>query len=116
MTKPYIYFGGRLFRPVATSKNSQTNSETIFKYDQREHIVTATYSGGDIQFGQLIGTIRENGWLDFRYHHVTIDEQLRTGMGISEPEQLAGNKLRLYESWQWTSGDKSSGTSTLEEI
>ena len=116
MARPYIHFGGRLFRPVKTSDNSQTNSETIFKYDQRGSLITATYSGGEIQFGQLIGMMRQSGLLDFRYHHITIDNQLRTGIGISEPELLAGNKVRLHESWKWTSGDQSSGKSTLEEI
>jgi len=116
MTRPYIHFGGRLFRPVKSSDNSQTTSDTIFKYDQRDGLITATYSGGEIGFGQLIGVMRESGLMDFRYHHVTTDGQLRTGMGISEAELLDGNKVRLHESWQWTSGDKTSGTSTLEEI
>jgi len=116
MTRPYIHFGGRLFRVAKSSGNSQTGDDTIFKYDQRDSLITATYSGGEIRFGQLIGLMGENGLLDFRYHHVTADGQIRTGMGISQPELLDGNKLRLHERWQWTSGDQSSGTSTLEEI
>lgn len=116
MTRPYIHFGGRLFRPVTTSQNSQTSSETIFKYDQREDLITAVYSGGEISFGQLIAVMQDNGLLDFRYHHITADGDLRTGKGISEIEWLPSNKLRLYETWQWTSGDKSSGTSIVEEI
>ena len=116
MTRPYIHFGGRLFRVAKASGNSQTNSDTIFKYEQRDGLITATYSGGEISFGHLIGIMDMNGLLDFRYHHITTDGQLRTGMGITEPELLEGNKLRLHERWQWTSGDQSSGTSILEEI
>ena len=39
-----------------------------------------------------------------------------TGKCISKPEVLASGKIRLYETWEWTSGDKSSGESILEEI
>lgn len=116
MAQPYIHFGGRLFRPVSRSSNSQTTPETIFKYDQRGDLITAVYSGGEISFGQLIAVMRKSGLLDFRYHHMSADGNLRTGKGISTIETLASNKLRLHETWQWTSGDKSSGTSILEEI
>jgi hypothetical protein len=29
---------------------------------------------------------------------------------------LGNGKIRLHETWQWTSGDFSSGTSIIEEI
>lgn len=113
---PYIHFGGRLFRSIETSGNSQVSGQTVFKYDQRDSLITATYSGGDIEYGQLIGIMGEDGFLDFRYHHVGVDGHLRTGQGRSEPKFTKENKLQLHEVWQWTSGDKSSGTSILEEI
>jgi len=116
MTRSYIHFDGRLFRPVSMSPNSQTTSETIFKYDQRGDLITAVYSGGGISFGQLIAVMLDNGKLDFRYHHITSNGDLRTGMGTSEIEYLPSNKLRLHEKWQWTSGDKSYGASIVEEI
>jgi len=116
MTHPYIHFGGRLFRAVETSGNGQVNAETIFKYDQRDSLITATYSGGEIEFGHLIGIMYDDGTLDFSYHHVTLSDEICTGKGTSDVELLAGNKVRLRETWQWTSGDKSSGTSILEEI
>ena len=39
-----------------------------------------------------------------------------TGICISKPEMTSTGKIRLYENWQWTSGDKSKGHSILEEI
>jgi hypothetical protein len=35
---------------------------------------------------------------------------------ISRPEILANGKIRLHESWEWTSGDKSTGKSIIEEL
>ena len=61
-----MYYGGRLFRPVKTSDTSQTGADTIFKYEQNGDMVTATYSGGNIRFGQIIGQVDETGTLDMR--------------------------------------------------
>ena len=39
-----------------------------------------------------------------------------TGTCFSKPENMENGKIRLYEAWEWTSGDKSKGNSILEEI
>jgi hypothetical protein len=39
-----------------------------------------------------------------------------TGKCFSKPEILINGKIRLHETWQWTSGDFLSGTSIIEEI
>ena len=111
-----VWYGGRLFKPVSASDGSQTNSETIFKYEQRDDLVTATYSGGDIEYGQIIGLVDETGILRMRYQHLDVYGDFRTGICLTKPEILPGNKLRLHESWQWTAPDNARGTSILEEI
>ena len=111
-----IYYGGRLFSPVSTQGASETSSATVFKYEQTGNMVIATYSGGDIQFGHLLGTVNKDGSLDFRYHHRNKNNELMAGLCHTEPEVLDNGKLRLHETWQWTSGDKTHGTSILEEI
>ena len=42
--------------------------------------------------------------------------ELMTGICHSKPELTVDGKIRLYENWKWTSGDKSNGNSILEEI
>ena len=42
--------------------------------------------------------------------------ELMTGICISKPEIDSIGKIKLFESWEWTSGDKSKGTSILKEI
>ena len=39
-----------------------------------------------------------------------------TGTCKSKPEILENGKIRLHESWEWASGDKSKGQSIIEEI
>jgi len=50
-----------------------------------------------------------------RYHQVNQKGELMTGMCKSMPEILENGKIRLHESWEWTSGDKSKGSSIIEE-
>ena len=111
-----MYYGGRLFRPVKTSDTSQTGADTIFKYEQNGDMVTATYSGGNIRFGQIIGQVDETGILDMRYQHVDRDGELKTGYCTTTPEILPGGKMRLHEKWRWTCGHRAKGRSILEEI
>jgi len=78
--------------------------------------LTATYSGVKIKFGHLIGLVDHLGNIDMRYHQVNLGDELMTGVCFSKPEILPNGKLILHENWQWTSGDKSKGTSIIEEI
>ena len=42
--------------------------------------------------------------------------ELMTGVCRSVPELMPEGRIRLHETWRWTSGDGSSGRSVLEEI
>lgn len=108
-------YNGKIFRPVTGSTNSETTNKTIFVYKQDGAILTSDYAGGKIKKGQLIGLVDDNGCIEMRYHQVNINNQLMTGKCTSTPEILPNGKIRLHEKWQWTSGDKSTGTSILEE-
>jgi len=65
--------------------------------------------------GQLMGLVDDNGKIEMRYHQVNRNGDLMTGMCVSVPEIMENGKIRLHESWQWTSGDRSKGESILEE-
>jgi antitoxin component YwqK of YwqJK toxin-antitoxin module len=111
-----INYNNKKFRAVQITKNGETTTETIFKYQQKENILTAVYNGGQIVSGHLIGLIDDNGNIEMRYHQVNTKGEFRTGICHSKPELLPNGKIRLYEDWKWTSGDKSSGKSILEKI
>lgn len=114
--KKNINYDKKTFRPCTNSENGETSDATTFYYRQVGNILTATYSGGKIKFGHLIGLVDEFGNIDMRYHQININNELMTGICKSKPEVLPNGKLRLHEIWQWTSGDNSKGTSIIEEI
>jgi hypothetical protein len=111
-----INYDGRVFRSLSNSGSGEVGAETRFDYHQKGNVVWATYAGGAIRFGTLVARVTEEGWLDMRYAHVSENESLATGVCLSKPEVLPDGRLRLHESWQWTSGDLSSGASVLEEV
>jgi len=111
-----IDYDGRTFKPVSNSDTGEVGAETFFHYHQRGEVVWAEYSGGAIRFGTLIAKIEADGSLDMRYQHINGNGELMTGVCRSTPELLPDGRLRLHEKWQWTSGDRSSGESVIEEI
>jgi hypothetical protein len=92
------------------------NSETVFHYRQKGDMIWGTYEGGLIRYGQIIGRIVEDDKIDFRYQHLNVEGEMMTGEGLCIPELLADGRLRLHESWKWTTGDGSSGKSVVEEV
>ena len=110
-----INYDNKKFRPIQNTQNGETSEETIFEYKQNGNILTSEYSGGKIQKGHLLGLVDDNGAIEMRYHQVNDNGQLMTGICFSKPEILENGKIRLHETWQWTSGDNSKGNSILEE-
>lgn len=113
-----IHYGDRLFHAVSTQGKGDVGTNTVFRYEQRGAVLIGTYSGGDIDYGSLVGTVWEDGTLSFLYHHITKSGALRSGKCESRPEVLPSGKIRLHETWQWTSGKSRGGrgTSVIEEI
>ncbi|WP_296384144.1 n-acetylglutamate synthase [Winogradskyella sp.] len=113
--KSELNYNGKIFKPIKTTKNSETSNETIFEYKQNGNILTSDYSGGHIKQGHLIGIVAKDGTIEMRYHQVNLDDILMTGTCVSKPEMLPNGKIRLHEKWKWTSGDFSEGESIIEE-
>jgi hypothetical protein len=108
-------YNQKKFRPISNSENGETSNETLFQYKQVGNILTSEYSGGKIKSGHLIGLVDNAGNINMRYHQVNENDELMTGICISKPEILENGKIRLHENWEWTSGNKSKGTSIMEE-
>ena len=111
-----INYNNKKFRPIDNTDNGETSKETLFYYKQVGNVLTSEYSGGKIKYGHLIGLVDEKGSIEMRYHQINDKGEFMTGNCISKPEILSSGKIRLHESWEWTSGDKSKGQSILEEI
>ncbi|MGV3638576.1 MAG: n-acetylglutamate synthase [Flavobacteriales bacterium] len=111
-----IDYDERCFVPLANSENGEVTPDVVFRYKQEGRIITCTYAGGRIERGHLIALVDDEGGLDMRYHQVNERGELMTGICRSTPEVLPDGRIRLHESWRWTSGDRSAGTSILEEV
>ena len=111
-----INYDKRVFKSVLNSETGEVSAETRFYYHQKENLVWATYEGGAIVFGNLIAKVLDDNSLEVRYQHLNAQGELMTGKCVSTPEILANGRIRLFERWQWTNGDFSSGESVIEEI
>lgn len=111
-----INYNGKVFASVSNTNNGEVSTETIFNYYQEENIVRGEYSGGQIKKGMLIAKVDRNNNLDMRYQHINLSGEIMTGKCFSQPEILSDGRIRLNESWEWTSGDYSKGKSIIEEI
>ena len=104
---------GRVFA-VADSGGGVATSETTFRYAEEDGVVTATYEGGMISRGFLVGT-RSGDSLDFRYAQLHTDGSTATGHCTTKLELLEDGRVRLNETWEWESRP-GSGHSLAEEI
>jgi hypothetical protein len=111
-----INYHNKKFKPISNTENGETSSDTLFEYHQNEKIVWAIYSGGKIKTGQLLGLVDHEGNIEMRYQQINTEGVFMTGICHSKPEIMSSGKIRLHESWSWTSGDFSSGQSVIEEI
>lgn len=111
-----INYDSRKFRSVENSATGEVSGETVFQYYQSGSLVHAEYRGGEIVFGTLIAIMAGDGSLDMRYQHLNRRGELMTGLCRSTPQILPDGRIRLHERWQWTSGDRSSGESIIEEL
>ncbi|MEI4770333.1 n-acetylglutamate synthase [Psychrobacillus sp. FJAT-51614] len=111
-----INYNGKRFVSIANTENGEVSSKTFFDYKQEGNILSATYDGGEIVKGTLIGIVKDNGCLNFRYNHVNIRNEIRGGQCDSTPETLPDGRIRLHENWKWLDSEHTEGKSTIEEV
>jgi hypothetical protein len=105
---------GLVFAPLARAEHGEVDTGTSFAYREEDGRVWASYRGGAIVHGHLVGT-RTGDTLDFRYVHLNHDGDTSSGHCVSTLSRLADGRLRLDESWRWESRP-GAGTSTVEEV
>ena len=109
-------YNKRKFKVVSQSENSEVSKQSIFEYFQEENILWCNYSNANVVKGNLLGMVDSKGNISMVYHQINKNNEIKTGTCNSRIEVLPTGKVRLHESWQWTSGDNSQGHSILEEI
>ena len=109
-------YHGKEFRSVSNSSSGEVSNETTFYYQQNGRVISAQYQGGSIKEGNLLGTVESDGTIQMSYQHWNTNNEFRAGICTSKPQLLPNGKIRLHESWEWTSGIEGSGESIIEEV
>lgn len=113
---PAWSYHDKQFRSVSNTSSGEVSEETTFYYQQNGSVVSAHYEGGNIREGNLLGEVEPDGTIQMSYQHYNLNNEFRAGVCTSKPEILPDGKIRLHESWEWTSGISGRGNSIVEEI
>lgn len=102
---------GRTFASLAHTDGGEVGPETVFEYHESDGEIWASYSGGAVHRGFLVGT-RDDDTLRFRYSQLNRDGETSSGRCIAEITTTESGRLRLEETWAWET-KPGSGTSAV---
>lgn len=111
-----LNLNNKKFVNAKNTSNGEVSHDTIFNYYQVGERIEATYSGGSITNGHLLGFMTSEKTFTMAYHHINEMNELRIGECNTEIEIQANGKIKLIEKWQWRNGDCSTGESILVEM
>ena len=109
-----IDFNNKTFSLIGNSENGEVTDETIFKFSQRDQLVTAYYYGGSIRLGKIIARLHGKK-LHMLYQCMTTDNELKAGKAVADIRFTQQHKIKLELNWEWLEGQKDSGTSVYLE-
>lgn len=99
---------------IETAGNGIVNELTIFTFSQTDNFISATYSGGQILKGYLVGILNQNK-LSFSYCQLQTNGKMDNGQ--SECDILIENeKIRLIEHFTWASRNGETGINIFQEL
>lgn len=99
---------------IETAGNGVVNEQTIFIFSQTGNFVSATYSGGQIHQGYVVGSLDQNK-LSFSYCQLQTNGKMDNGQ--SECDILLENgKIRLIEHFTWASRNGEAGVNIFQEL
>ena len=107
-----INYDARRFSPVPAGPGHTV----VADYHERQDLVWAEFSGGEVRRGSLAGTSDADGVLQFAYCMVLTSGESITGICRSIPQLLSDGRIRLTEHWERFGAGASSGISFLEEL
>lgn len=107
-----IRLDGLLMNAVQTAANGVVNAETVFRFAQSGDRVRASYAGGRVEHGELVGLVR-GGHLEFCYCQRHADGSLDHGRSDCELRRSADGLVQVVEHFEWGEGR---GTNVLQEL
>ena len=100
---------------IQTAPNGVVNQDTIFNFTQEGNLVHATYSGGKIIRGFLVGKLNGD-MLHFSYCQIQADHRLDNGVSKCKLSKNPTGKIVLTEHFEWNSREGESGINIFEQI
>ena len=114
MTPPGLK--GRTFRAMSNSAHGQSGSATEMEFTGDDDYVTATYAGGGVRLGQVLGRRTKDDALDMHYHAGSTSGEIRAGHGRATFAADSQGRMRMFIEWQWLTGDHAPGHSEWVEV
>ncbi len=111
---PGFNLDGRRMNAVQTAANGVINRDTIFRFTQEDSAVWASYAGGRIVRGFLVG-VAQDAKLTFHYCQSETGGTLNSGHSNCELQHTADGLLEIIEHFQWASG-AGTGLNIIREI
>lgn len=108
-----ISLDGRTLVAVAND-GGEVSAETRFRFEQTDDRIRASYVGGSVVEGFLVGTVEGREW-DIRYVQLTEDGETATGHSVGTIDLLADGRVRVEDEWEWESRP-GGGETVLEEV
>lgn len=109
-------FNNKVFVCSKETEKGEFTRETIFSYKQYGKIVSATYKGGKIRYGELIGMMNDQGIQEVAFNHVTIDSQTYRGTCTMKPCRQANTSYKLTALWLLLEAQNVEEQLELEEL
>jgi hypothetical protein len=88
---------------IKTAQNGVMNDLTIFTFSQTDNVVSATYCGGEILKGYLVGTV-DNDELFFCYCKLQTNGKMDNGQSECDIAIGENQKIKLIERFEWRTG------------
>ena len=99
---------------IKTAGNGIVNELTIFTFSQKDNFISATYSGGQILKGYLVGILNQNK-LSFSYCQLQTNGRMDNGQ--SECDILIEHeKIKLIENFTRGSKNGEMGINIFQEL
>lgn len=110
-----VDLNGRAFHPVENAAAGTVSGDTRFHFSQDGLTISATYHGGTISRGHILGQFTDTDHAELIYHCLTTDGSLKAGKAVARFSKMTDGRLQIDMDWQWLDGG-GQGSSRYEEI
>ena len=111
MSKSFHLDGLRM-NAVQTAPNGVVNHETVFQFCQDGQRVHATYAGGQVARGSLVGMVNDAAF-EFCYCQMHVDGTIDSGRSQCELRRNEQGLVQIVEHFEWSEG---TGTNVIQEL